>query len=50
MQVPRHCPLVLLIKAGVRQSKEFGSGDGKAMRNEARKEVYQGVNCMRSEF
>jgi hypothetical protein len=45
MKVPRQCPLVLLVKAGCRQSKAFGSGEGRAMRG-ARREVQQGLTAL----
>jgi hypothetical protein len=33
MKVPRQCPLVLLVKVGLRESKAFGSGEGREMRS-----------------
>jgi hypothetical protein len=36
VKVPRQCPLVLLLKVGCRESKAFGSGEGRAMRSGAR--------------
>jgi hypothetical protein len=45
MKVPSQCPLVLLVKVGWREDKAFGSGEGRAMRREARTEVEQSLTA-----
>jgi hypothetical protein len=50
MNVPRQCPLVLLIKVGYLLGKAFGSGEGKEMISEARREVKQGHTVFVNNF
>jgi hypothetical protein len=44
MKVPRQYPFVLLVKMGWGEGKEFGSGEGRKMKNRAWTEVEQGSN------
>jgi hypothetical protein len=39
MKVPRQCPLVLLVKVGIRKGKALESGEGRVMSGGARGEV-----------
>jgi hypothetical protein len=50
MKVPRRCPLVLLVKIGLRERKAFGSGTDGAMKSGARREVVQGITAFGQEF
>jgi hypothetical protein len=49
-QVPRQCPLVLLVKVGRKEGKAFGRVDGRAMRSGAWREAEQGHSVLVHNF
>lgn len=49
-KVPRHCPLVFLVKVRRREYKASGKGECRKMRSEARREDERGLTAVDRNF